>query len=836
MAFIPNEGDAPLNGEQAELDSVDVTIILDGTRLRGVKSGCAVTPSSPAAMTAEVAAGVISFGDGTDISVAGGQVSFAAAGTTPRFDLVVASAAGALSVIDGTAFWSATYGPTLPTYADKVVLAAVYIPANATTIETTSINSDKRVALALPLHNNLGGLTTGDPHTQYIAKATMTTTGDLLYASAANTPARLGVGAAAQVLGITAGVPAWQAQSYIDHGSLGGLSDDDHTQYTRKDTLTSTGDLYYASAASTPARLGISIPAANVRNVLGLDDGDTVPAWKTALDATAPSTSAVGDAASSGTSLIFAHRDHIHGRESFATPAIVLGTAAATGVAATPIRSDATIIAFDVTVPSTSAAGDAAATGSVAFAARRDHVHGRESFATPAIVHGTAAAAGAATTPIRSDATIVTFDVTVPTTIAAGDAAATGSVAFAARRDHRHGSPSTWPATAHNILDSSFHGDALTGTVVQGDLIVGNSTPAWSRLARGAAGSVLYGDGTDSAWTIDPRIAGYVHIGATTAPSNTTAGDISGIRLHVSATASQAAFSASHGRFAFIGGTMTDTAAGATAFELHQPTITPASNSSSEFRALYFQQLVNPGTGITLSVIQGGYLETRFRQDGAVTETNALVPVAVIIDSASAATVGTITTVRNIKPFLFVRPSGASTMTITTGIGIDFASTWIQSAGLTLTTGKMINISNPGAGTITTLHGIDIEKLTRATTNIEFRNAGKMVHTPTTQTLAAATDTIVNTARIIELSNSTGASLTLTSDPTISTTGAQDGQIITLVNDDASDDIVLRDDSVASSALRLPGAANLTLGPRDSATFYYNAGAGEWYCIASTNL
>ena len=773
MAFIPNEGDAPLNGEQAELDSVDVTIILDGTRLRGVKSGCAVTPSSPAAMTAEVAAGVISFGDGTDIAVAGGQVSFAAAGTTPRFDLVVASAAGALSVIDGTAFYSATYGPTFPTYTDRVVLAAVFIPANTTTIAASNINSDKRVAIALPLHNNLGGLTTGDPHTQYITKATMTTGGDLLYAGAPNTPTRLAAGAANTVLGITAGLPAWQAQSYIDHGALGGLADDDHTQYTRKDTLTSTGDLYYASAASTPARLGVNIPAANVRNVLGLDNGDTVPSWKAALDAVAPSTSAVGDGASSGTSLIFAHRDHVHGRESFASPAIVLGTAAA---------------------------------------------------------------AGAATTPIRSDATVVAFDVTVPTTIAAGDAAATGSVAFAARRDHQHGSPATWPATAHNILNSTFHGDALTGTVVRGDLIVGNSTPAWSRLARGSAGSVLYGDGTDSAWTINPLIAGYARIGSTSAPANNVAGDITGIRLHLSATANDAAFSAAHGRFVFIGGTMTDTT-GTAAYELHQPLIDPASNSSTEFRALYFQQINVAATGITTNVIQGIYAETRFRQDGAVAETNAVVGVAAVIDSSSAAAVGTITTARFAKPFLYARPSGASTLAITNGYGIDFASTFITGGGLTATTVKMINIDSPGAGTITTLHGIDIAKLTRATTNIEFRNAGKMVYTPTEQTLAAATNTIVNTARIIELDNSTGASLTMTSAPTVSTTGAQDGQIITLVNNDSADNIVLQDEgTLANSGLRLPGAVNLTLGPRDTATFYYNAGSGDWYCIASTNL
>jgi hypothetical protein len=65
------------------------------------------------------------------------------------------------------------------------------------------------------------------------------------------------------------------------------------------------------------------------------------------------------------------------------------------------------------------------------------------SYATPAIVLGTAAAAGAASTVIRSDSTIVAFDATVPTTQAFGDAAATGSAAVASRRDHKHGMPAT---------------------------------------------------------------------------------------------------------------------------------------------------------------------------------------------------------------------------------------------------------------------------------------------------------------------------------------------------------------------------------------------------------
>ena len=45
------------------------------------------------------------------------------------------------------------------------------------------------------------------------AKATLTTTGDIYYASAANTPARLGIGSSAQVLTVAAGVPSWATAS-----------------------------------------------------------------------------------------------------------------------------------------------------------------------------------------------------------------------------------------------------------------------------------------------------------------------------------------------------------------------------------------------------------------------------------------------------------------------------------------------------------------------------------------------------------------------------------------------------------------------------------------------
>jgi hypothetical protein len=47
------------------------------------------------------------------------------------------------------------------------------------------------------------------------AKSTLTTTGDIYYASAANTPARLGIGTTGQVLNVSGGLPAWATASAV---------------------------------------------------------------------------------------------------------------------------------------------------------------------------------------------------------------------------------------------------------------------------------------------------------------------------------------------------------------------------------------------------------------------------------------------------------------------------------------------------------------------------------------------------------------------------------------------------------------------------------------------
>lgn len=54
---------------------------------------------------------------------------------------------------------------------------------------------------------------------------------------------------------------------------------------------------------------------------------------------------------------------------------------------------------------------------------------------------------------------------------------------------------------AHNLLAAATHGDSVNQTVSRGSLVYGNSTPKWDELVIGAAGTWLYSDGTDVAWS-----------------------------------------------------------------------------------------------------------------------------------------------------------------------------------------------------------------------------------------------------------------------------------------------------------------------------------------------
>lgn len=114
---------------------------------------------------------------------------------------------------------------------------------------------------------------------------------------------------------------------------------------------------------------------------------------------------------------------------------------------------------------------------------------GVTAFATPAIALGVAAAAGAASTVIRSDATIAAFDATAPSTQAFGDAAAVGVAAFATRRDHKHAMPSERVAasTTPAAVGTAAVGVGVTDARADHVHATGAATPSTQAFADAAA-------------------------------------------------------------------------------------------------------------------------------------------------------------------------------------------------------------------------------------------------------------------------------------------------------------------------------------------------------------
>ena len=199
-----------------------------------------------------------------------------------------------------------------------------------------------------------------------------------------------------------------------------------------------------------------------------------------------PGASAVGDTAAEGTDSRVGRADHRHSREAFATPSILLSSSAAAGAATTHIRADSTIAAFDITAPTGSAVGDTAGVGTINFAARRDHLHGREAYGTPvAITPDAAASAGTGTDVVRANHQhgVVTYS-TTPAAVAASGGAGISATA-PSRGDHSH---------AMGILTT--RGDVLT-----------RDATTFVRVALGSNGQVLQSNGTDLVFGVSPTPA-----------------------------------------------------------------------------------------------------------------------------------------------------------------------------------------------------------------------------------------------------------------------------------------------------------------------------------------
>lgn len=136
---IPDKGEGDADVQSIMFQEY-IDVLIDGIQgLNCVVSGCDITGGAD--MTPAVAKGAV-ISNGTLFAVAAADVTISTAhATLPRIDLIVIDSSGAKQVRAGTA---ATNAKPPARSTNDVVLAAVYVPAADTSIETTKI-TDMRV-------------------------------------------------------------------------------------------------------------------------------------------------------------------------------------------------------------------------------------------------------------------------------------------------------------------------------------------------------------------------------------------------------------------------------------------------------------------------------------------------------------------------------------------------------------------------------------------------------------------------------------------------------------------------------------------------------------------
>ncbi len=140
-------------------------------------------------------------------------------------------------VWNGTAFIELEAAATVGPAASTTVVGMVQLSDSTSTTSSVLAATPTAVKSAYDLANGA------------IPKTLTTTTGDIIYASAANTPARLGIGATDQVLVVASGAPAWAYKANVVTNAQTG------TTYTL--VLTDAGKLVEMSNA---AAITLTIP------------------------------------------------------------------------------------------------------------------------------------------------------------------------------------------------------------------------------------------------------------------------------------------------------------------------------------------------------------------------------------------------------------------------------------------------------------------------------------------------------------------------------------------------------------------------------------------------
>jgi hypothetical protein len=246
--------------------------------------------------------------DATGLTGAGGS------GGTPALVLSTSNSAGAASTFirtnDQLALFDAT-APSTQAFGDSAAAGSAAVAARRD--HKHAMPSERAASSTTPAP--IGAATNG--------VGTTDARSDHVHATGAGTP--FGVSTAAA----------------IGTGPAAAMTDHVHPHevaHTAHDTVwDAAGDLVVGTGADTAAKLAITVPAANILEVLGVVNGETTATWKAVHDGTNPA--AVGTAAA-GTALTASHRDHVHATGAGTPTTDVFGATAAVGTGPAAAMTD----------------------------------------------------------------------------------------------------------------------------------------------------------------------------------------------------------------------------------------------------------------------------------------------------------------------------------------------------------------------------------------------------------------------------------------------------------------------------------------------------------------
>jgi hypothetical protein len=136
--------------------------------------------------------------------------------------------------------------PTISLSTDTTSTSAPGYSGTFTVVDGVTRDSNGHV---LTINTKTVTMPTAQDLSGYVTKSTLTTKGDIFYASGANTPTRLGIGTLGQVLTVSSGLPAWTSLGTVlkYQGTVANYSD--------LPTTATAGDVYNVTNANgtTPA-------------------------------------------------------------------------------------------------------------------------------------------------------------------------------------------------------------------------------------------------------------------------------------------------------------------------------------------------------------------------------------------------------------------------------------------------------------------------------------------------------------------------------------------------------------------------------------------------------